>query len=209
MQLQTTVGAPSSSQAPGQQPNLRAGAMSDLIVSEFMGRYAESTYRRQNFSAATQAALATTAGLATAYTGLILSNPVGSGVNLHLNKVGYASIVAQATALAVGIMVGFNAGTNVTHTTPAAPKSNFVGVGVAGVGLVDTAATMPTAPTLQALLGSIDTGAVTTVTVSGLTVVDLESSIILPPGAYAALYTSAASAAASLLASIGWQELPA
>ena len=209
MQLQSTVGAPSASQAPGQQPNLRAGALSDLIVSEFMGRYAEATYRRQQFSAANQAAAATTAGLATTYTGLCLSNPIGSGINLHLNKVGFASIVAQTSAFAVGLMVGYSAAANVTHTTPGAPRSNFVGVGSAGVGLVDTAATLPTAPTVQAIFGTVHTGAITVDSVTGLAMVDFEGSLILPPGAFAAVYTSAASVAASILAAMGWQELPA
>jgi len=209
MQLQSTVGGPSSTQNPGSQPNLRSGGLSDLIVSEFMARYSESTYRRQNFSAANQAAVATTAGLATTYTGLVLSNPLGSGFNLHLNKLGFASVVAQTSALAVGLMVGFSATTNVTHTTPVTPRSNFYGVGVAGVGLVDQSATLPVAPTVQAIFGVVDTGAITTVTQSGLGLIDLEGSIVLPPGAYVAVYTSAASAAASVLASIGWQEFPA
>lgn len=168
--------------------------------------YADKAIRRQLFHAATQAALATTAGLATTYTGLVLCNPVGSSVNLILNEVGFASIVAQTSALAVGIMVGYNASTNVTHTTPDTPRSGYVGVGVAGVGLVDTSATLPTAPTVQKILGAVQTGAITTGAFGGLAVYDLKGSIVLPPGAYAALYTSAASAAASILASMAWEE---
>lgn len=205
MLLQGQVGAPSASQAPGQQPILRQGALSDLTVSEFMGRYGEACYRRQQFSGATQAAVATTAAFATTYTGLVLTNPLNSPVNLHLNKVGLASIVAQTAALGVGIMVGQST-TAVTQTTAITPRSNFVGSAV-GYGLVSSAATLPVAPTLQQMLGSIGTGA-TTVQQLQLTVLDLESVIILPPGTFAAIYTSAASAAASILASFAWQELP-
>jgi hypothetical protein len=208
MQLQATVGAPSATQQPGQQPNLRAGGLSDLIVSEFLGRYGEATYRRQSFSGATQAGVATSAAFATGYVGLCLSNPLGSSVNLHLNKVGYSSIVAQTVAMAIGLMVGYSASANVTHTSPLTPRSNFVGVGAPGVGMLDSAATLPAAPTLQAVLGTLDTGALTVAVGSGLTLGDLESSIILPPGGFACIYTTSAAAAGSILASFGWQEQP-
>jgi hypothetical protein len=208
MQVQGQSGNPptTASLGVGTAAPLRQGNMGEAIVSELHGRYYEATYRKSTFAAATQAALASTAAFATTYTGLCLSNPIGSNVNLVLNKIGFASILAQTTALAFGIMTGFNASTNVTHTTPGAPSSNFVG-GAAGVGLVDTAATLPVAPTLRQVLGVVDTGATTVATVDACEY-DLEGDIIIPPGGFAAIYTSSASVAASLLASMAWEEVP-
>jgi hypothetical protein len=51
------------------------------------------------------------------------------------------------------------------------------------------------------------TGAIT-VTPGFLNQIDLEGSIILPPGGFAAIYTSTVSGAASLWASMQWEEVP-
>ena len=187
---------PITSTSDGVQVALRAGRLGDQIISELHPRYYEECYRRAVFSAANQTATVTSVALATTYTGLVLSNPVGSSVNLVLIKTAAAFPVAPAAAVVVGLMLGYNAGTNVTHTTPVTPRSNFIGVGASPVGLVDAAATLPTAPTLQKVMGIVGTGAITTY--GGINAVeeDFEGSIILPPGAYAAIYTSAASAAA-------------
>ena len=48
----------------------------------------------------------------------------------------------------------------------------------------------------------------TTAPTGASAVYDLEGSIILPPGAYAVLYTSAVMVASSLLASFSWEEVP-
>jgi hypothetical protein len=199
---------PIATTADGVQVAMRAGRLGEQIVSELHPRYYETCFRRAVFSAANQAATVTTVGLATTYTGLILCNPVGSSVNLAIMKVAAAFPVAPAAVVVVGLMLGYNAGTNVTHTTPVTPRSNFFGVGAAPVGLTDVAATMPTAPTLQKVMGTVGTGAVTTF--GGITAIedDFEGSIILPPGAYAAIYTSAASGAAGFFGSFNWEEVP-
>jgi len=194
--------------ADGNQGALRIGKSGEQIVGELHGRYYETTYRRAMFGAANQTGIATTIGLATTYTGLILSNPLGSAVNLVVCKVSASFPVAVAAAVTVGVMVGFNAGTNVTHTAASTTlRSNFLG-GAQPVGLVDTSATMPTAPTLQKVIGTIGTAAITSFgTVPSLSE-DFEGSIILPPGAYAAIFTSAVSGAVGFLGSISWEEVP-
>lgn len=210
MIIQGQVGALASTTSlpAGQQTISRFGNMGDQIVSELHGRYYETCYRRAAYVAANQAAATTTVGLATTYTGICLSNPVNSTFNLVINKVGYNFIVAPAAALAVGFMVGYNGSTNVTHTTPITPRSSFVGVGATGVGLVDAAATLPTAPTVSHIFASNITGAITTAADGAGGLVDLEGSVILPPGAYAAIYTSAASGTSGFLGSISWEEVP-
>lgn len=208
MLIQNQVGplATSSSLAAGVQAVGRAGNMGDAIVSELHGRYYEATYRRAMYNAAITGQV-TTVGLATTYTGLVLSNPVGSAVNVVINKVGYAFIVAFAAGASIGLMTGYNAGTNVTHTTPVTPRNQFFGVGASGVALVDSSATLPTAPTLNTILAAGLTGAITTQTVVPAQF-DLEGSIILPAGAYCAFYTSTASGAAGGAFSFSWEEVP-
>lgn len=209
MQVTGSVGAPAaslpSSLGTGTGPAVRLGQLADVIVSELHGRYYESAYRKALFAGANQAAVATTAAFATTYTGLVLSNPNGSAVNLVLSKVGIASILAQTSPLAVGIMTGFST-SNPSGVTALTPKSRFVGQS-AGTGLLSSAATLPVAPTLDTILGVIDTGATTVATqLTGL--VDLEGGIVIPPGGFAALYTNVASVAASLIASMAWEEVP-
>lgn len=209
MLIQAQVGPISATQSLSAQTQntVRQGNMGELILSELHGAYYEAAYRRSLFNGAIVSQV-TTVGLATTYTGLCLSNPVGSQVNLVLNKVGYAFVVAFGAGSAVGIMTGYNSSTNVTHTTPVTPRSQFFGVGGSGVGLLDSSATLPTAPTLNTIFGAGLTGAITTTPfgLGGLT--DLQGTIILPPGAYAAIYTSTASGAAAGAFSFTWEEIP-
>ena len=184
---------------------LRVGPSSEAVVQELHGRYYETTVRKAQYGGANLAGVTTTVGFATTYTGFCLTNPIGSTVNLVLNKVSYGSLVAQTGALVLGIMTGYSASTAVTQTTPLVPTSNFVG-NTTGTGVIASAVTMPVAPTRLLLLDTILTGAITTVTTGGK-VVDLEGSIVIPPGGYAAFYTSAASVASSLVFGMQWEEV--
>src|SRR5713226_7904490 len=122
-------------------PNTRFGNMGDGIVSELHGRYYEGTYRRARFNAANQVGVVTSAGLATTHTGLVLSNPINSTVNLVLEKIGIAFAVVMTAGTAYGLMCGYNSGTNVTHSVAGTPRSSFFGAGATGQALVDTGAT--------------------------------------------------------------------
>jgi len=210
MLIQNQVGpiATTQSIAPGTQAPARAGQLGDTIVSEVSPAYYEATYRRASFSAANQSARVTTAGLATTQTGLCLSNPVGSTVNLVLTLVGWAFPVAPAADLVVGLATGYNSSTNVTHTTPITPRSNFFGVGASPVGLVDESTTLPTAPVLTLVFGKVDTAAITTSSSQSNGFADLKGAIVLPPGAYAHIYTSSVANTAGFLGSISWIEIP-
>jgi hypothetical protein len=213
MIIQGQVGAlaTAASLPSGQQAVVRQGNMGDVIVSELHGRYYETTYRRAGFLASTvtgQTATAFTSGTTTALVGLTISNPVNSPVNLVLNKVGIQFTVAFAAVASIGLAIGYNSGTNVTHTTAATVRNAYVGVGAAGYGLVDTSATVPTAPNTTHIFGAGMTGATTTIPYIGPSLIDLEGSVILPPGGYAAIVTSAASGTSGAFYSIGWEETP-
>ena len=106
-------------------------------------------------------------------------------------------------------MCGYNSSTNVTHTTAGTPRSNFFGVGATGSGLVDTASTLPTAPVLTHIFAAGLTGAITTFQEIGAQYVfDLEGGVILPPGAYAAIYTSTVSGTSGFFGRFQWEEIP-
>ena len=118
-----------------------------------------------------------------------------------------AGLAAVGTAGFVALGTGFNSGTNVTHTTPLTIKNNLIGIGTSGVGLADTAATMPTAPTYSHMIGGIGTLAATGFSLQPVFSIDLEGSLILPPGAYAVLLTSSIQTTA-FIGSIQWEEIP-
>jgi hypothetical protein len=203
---QGLAGAPTAKFADGTNPTVRMGNQGDQIVSELHGRYYEQTFRKNRFIGSITGQV-TSAGLATTYTGLCLSNTPGNTVNLVVDFVDAAFLVAFAAAASVGILVGFSS-TAVTHTTPitTALRNTFLG-GPNPQGLVDSAATIPT-PTLAHVLGQGLTGAITTVPGYGGFTKDLGGGLILPPGGFCAIYTSTASGAASMSASIGWTEVP-
>lgn len=184
---------------------LRAGKQGDAMVSELHGRYYEQTYRGNMYSASIQAVATTTTGLATTYTGLCISNPITSTVNAVLNKASVMQSVLQATQVeAYAIAVGFNSGTNVTHTAALATRSNKIGSGGNSVVLADTSATLPTAPFYHTFVHNTATA-----TSDGPgTVIDLEGSVILIPGAYALWVTPAQASVAGLWFSFSWEEVP-
>jgi hypothetical protein len=206
MLIQNQVGpiATTQSISPGVLSPMRSGNLGDAIVSELHGRYYETTYRKAKFSGAV-AQVTTSAALATTVTGLILTNPLGSTVNLVLSKFGYAFDVVSTGLAGIGLAYGYNSSTAVTQTTPITPKNNFVG-GPSGQGLLASAATVPTASTLQYIFDATATVAISTIMIHGL--VDLEGSIILPPGAYVQTYTTVASGTSGGYFSFAWEEVP-
>lgn len=183
----------------------RADKTGALVSTDGHAKYLEPTLRGTMFSGSVVGQI-TTVGLATTYTGLCLSNPVGSGKNLSINKVGISFIVAFAAGAHVGLMAGYNASTNVTHTTPVTPRNQLFTSTGGGVGLLDASATLPTAPIVNIILGSGLTGAITTVPLTSC-VYDIDGSIVLPPGGYCAVYTSTASGAAAGGFSFSWEEI--
>lgn len=199
---QTTTGFGVGTQQP-----MRGGKFGDLIVSELHGRYYEQVYNKNVFYAASQAVATTTVGLAVTYTGLCVSNPINSPVNLVLLKASMMQSVIQSTQPeAYALAYGYNATTNVTHTTPLAafPAPAFIGSTVTSNAKADTSATLPTAPVYGDFLQN--TSAATTNGPAAF--VDLEGSVILPPGAYVAFVTPGQASVAGLWFSIKWEEVP-
>lgn len=184
---------------------VRLGKQGDQIASELHGRYYEQCYRGNTFFAASQAVATTSVGLATTYTGLCLSNPNGSGVNVVLLQASMMQSIIQATQPeAFALAVGFNTSTNVTHTTPSTTlQSAKVGSGINPQAKVDTSATLPTAPVYSLF---VQNTASATVNGPGA-VIDVAGSLILTPGAYVCWVTPTTASVAGMWFSYTWEEV--
>ena len=203
--IQTIVGGNAAATTGTFPTNIRVGANGELSTGALHGDYYESAVRNKVFAGSNLTGVTTSAAFATTCTGCILSNPIGSTVNLAVRRVKYGAVIAQTAALVLGLQTGYSASVNVVHTTPLVVASNFIGQ-PAGVGLLDSAATLPVAPTRMILLDTILTGAITTAVIGG-NQYDLQDNIIVPPGGYIATYTSAASVASSLVFGFVWEEV--
>src|SRR5438105_1628891 len=93
-------------------PNLltvRLGKQGEQMVSELHGRYYEQTYR-SNVYGINGALTTTTAAGAATFTGLLVGNPAGSGINVALQK----CFVSQGAALTAATMIGIMYGPSTT-----------------------------------------------------------------------------------------------
>lgn len=162
-----------------------------------------ATFNKRTFFAANQSGVTTSAGLATTYTGLCLSNPAASTVNLSPRRVAGSLIVAPAALTAFGLIVGYSAAGIVTHTTPLTSlQSMFIGGGTVPQALVDTACTLVGTPTWSIWL-TITSSATSVVSFS----LELQGTRLIPPGGYMAIGSTIAGPTSGLLASIDWEEV--
>lgn len=213
MQVQGIVG-PSAAQSiqPGTPANIRLGQLGDTIMSQLHSDYYEGSYRKTRFGGAQQAVIATPtiAGVAVSITGaLVLFNPPGNSFNVSVEKFGIGFVLAPAAPLVFGLATGFSTTALSGTLTSVTPKSKFIGSGVnptAGL-VVSAAVTLPVAATVDQVLGQLDTGAVTTVT-SSAQLFDIEGAIVLPPGGFCHVWTSAVLLASAHIASFQWEEIP-
>jgi hypothetical protein len=204
IQISGQAGPQAIADGTGLQP-FRQEKSGAAVVQELHGRYFEQVSRGNVFVACSQAVATTTVGLATTYTGLCVSNPVGSGKQLALLIASLMQSVIQATQPeAYAIATGFNAATDVTHTTPLTPRCALVGSSATPVGKADTAATLPTAPFYSLPLG--ETASATTQ--PGTIIADIGGGLVLLPGAYAMFVTPAQASVAGLWFSLLWEEVP-
>lgn len=164
------------------------------------------------FSVASPAGVALSVALATAYTGLCISNPAGSNTLLSLKGVSGNTIVAPAAEDAFGLIVGWAAGGITVHTTPVAGLlNNYIGgaaangsaVAPAPAALVDASCTLVGTPAwLRWFVSMTGSGNLPSFNV------DLEDGVLIPPGGYAAIGALTAGQAAGFLGSFEWEELP-
>lgn len=178
----------------------RAGKQGDAIVSELHGSRYEGTYRGSRFSVANQAAVTTTAALATTFTGLVVGNPTGSGYNLVFEKFAAAQFAVGAAG-AIGLMGGAST-TAITNTLTI--QNRKMG-GAASIAAASAGQTIGT-PVLLDVFGSIGSVATTGYGIEAGIYIDLAGDLIVPPGYFVASFTSIATTTA-LLFKFGWEEV--
>jgi hypothetical protein len=174
-----------------------------LVVAQGHGKYFTQALTQDTYFAASQAATTWSVALNTTHTGFVLSNPIGSLVNLVPLQVGFALTVAPVAISHVGLFGGWYAGGISTHTTPLTVYSSYIkGNGGASAAKADAAATLTGTPVwIMPFLGGFTAGALFGTTPS---VIDIGGSIVIPPGGYVGI--------ASLTAVIGfagmiWEEI--
>lgn len=185
--------------------SFRQGRTGELMVTELQGRYYESVLRGQVFSACNPASQATSAALATTYTGCCVTNPPTSGKNLIIIAAGFSSVAAPGGIINAGLMGGFG---TVTHTAALIIHSNLVQSAMTGsasgtVALADSQATIPTPVLLMPLHDGVTSAALSTA--SSPATSEIAGMFTVAPGAFIAIYTFTAAAGEGFIC---WQELP-
>lgn len=153
------------------------------------------------FQAANQSGVTTSAGLATTYVGLCLSNPAGNTNRLILRNVAGGLIVAPAAETGFMLITGYVAAGVVTHTTALVPYPALLGGGAVATANVDSACTIVGTPAYSLLLGETATA-----TSYSSFSVDLNGSIVIPPGGYVAIGTTIAGPTSGFIGSMQWLE---
>lgn len=200
MPVSGQVGPVATNAGDGSQVPIRLGHTGESVVQQLHGRYAETMMRGAVYSAANQAAQAVSVALSTTYTGLMLYNPLGSGVILVPLKVKYALSVAPAAIATLGLISGVQTSAP-TGLTALTVRSNQIGNATSGKGLAYSAATIATPVWHQQMFDGFTAAALP----NPVGVLDLEGMIGILPGGFLAV---GALTAVTGLGSIAWEELP-
>jgi hypothetical protein len=188
----------------GSDGDIRGGRSGEIMMSNYLPRYAQAGIDGDAYAAANIAAQAVSVALATAYTGLVLYNPVGSGVILVPTLVKFALSVAPAAIASIGLIAGFAATGGVTaFTTPLIPRSTQIGNSSIAKGQALSAATLTATPVW---LHQLYDGSTAAALPAPQPPVDLQGAFQILPGGYIAI---GALTAISGLGSIVWHEVPA
>jgi hypothetical protein len=206
MQIDKYTG-PQSQGDGGSTGSIRTGRTNEQIVCDSHGRYYEPASRGRVFFASNVAAQAVSVALTTTYTGLCISNPLGSGFNLALIGCQYALTVAPAGIASLHLLAGYSTTTNVTHGTPLASpgiQGGLIGpgLGVGSVARADSAATTVNPTYLMGVGSGFTAGALYGTTPSWI---DLAGQIVVPPGGWVAW---GALTAVTGFGSFSWEEIP-
>jgi len=197
------VGAVSKS-TDGSQPMIRQGNQNDLISSNLHGFYYEQTYRGKVFTSSTGAVSLPTS-LNTTYTGLVVANPIGSGVNLTMISASFALNVVPTAAAVLSIATGFGTAA-LSGTTAADVTKNLLLGSAVGSGIGYKAATLPVAPTLWKFIASLGTAATTAWQILPGGYYDFNGQLVIPPGGYVLFNASAAQTATQFFLEMTWEE---
>ncbi|KKK89306.1 hypothetical protein LCGC14_2734420, partial [marine sediment metagenome] len=166
----------------------------------YSGSLQEACEDGRLFSIANQAAVTTSTGLGTSFTGLAVGNPSHSKKNIVVHKFGYALSIAGSAAGAVGIMKGE------TSLTASLTPSKRLSRGTESIA-VATAGQTIIAPVLYDIFASYGTeGTDTGINLVGHYMYDLDGSLTLEPGDFVASYTLLGTTSGFLFSFL-WEEV--
>jgi hypothetical protein len=187
---------------------VRGGAIVPAVADEFgalstVGKMQRAAMEGRLFSICSQAAVATTAALATTWTGLGICNPAGSNRVAIVHQFSYGLAVAGPDDGAIGLMesddTGFAAALTIRNCNYGAANALTTGL------YADDGATIAT-PILTRMVGALGIGATNLVNATGPFVYNIDGGIILQPDRSLMTYTTTATTAA-LLFSFVWEEI--
>ena len=191
------------SSSDGAENVARADKTGASVVTAGHGEYNEAVIRDNVFMSASQAADTTSVALAGAYTGVCVSNPIGSGHNLSILRAGWAHSVAPAAIATVHLAGGW-ASTGITvHTNAITIYNMKVGSSATSVANADDAATLVGTPIyILPLIGGFTLG---TLFAAPISTTDIGGVIMVPPGGYVCIVTLTACVG---FGCIVWEEIP-
>jgi hypothetical protein len=186
---------------------LQANQEGDVFVGQGHGKYHAAVMSGNVYVAMNQTGVVLTVGLATTYTGLVVSNPNTSSKVLSILAAGFNEVVAPVAIQAGFLGVG-NSVTDVVHSVAALTYNMLVGSGNSSVAKADTGATLPTLVTPYYALpltvgrtaGGLGAGA-------GPALTEIGGMIVLKPGSYAFIAGFSAGAAVGTYGCIVWEEI--
>lgn len=200
MQIEGKVGV--QDLASGSVGPLRLDTDGALVVKPGGGSLAEAAIAGRLFSVANQAAVNTTAALATTWTGLAVGNPATSGKNYVFHEFGWTIEEADDDSGAVGLMIA-TVGDLAQAVTPRCARYGYATT----VALTDDGGT-PGTPILVRLCGSFYQAANSVVNTVGPHTYLINGSIVIPPG-YALLSYTGVATTGKLLFHYLWEEVDA
>jgi len=213
--------------ADGAQAKFRAGRSAEAIVQELHGRFYETNYRGAVFSGGMGLTSIANVTFTTGTLGATVTpiagvyNPIGSAVNLAILQALLGITVTAATATGGGPFVWATSITTAPITTGNNPfnRKTLQPSGSAAKDLTNVAPTGMT-PNLavrfaSALTGgliksisSVETAIGQNIGIPGVTVENLDGSIIVPPGGVLALLATTTPVAHSAVSGLVWEEVP-
>lgn len=187
----------------GSTVNQRGGRTGETVVGDAHGHFQEAVLAGNVFIGANLlgTAVTTQAGLSATTPALTLYNPVGSGKNLVLWKVGIGVNAAPAAAVIFSVAYNLASAAAPTLTTLGTVTNAILGSTALPTGQCARVATLAAAPLHLITLGGC-TGAAA---ISGAQFIyNLDGQIVVGPGVAISVQTSSA---AAIVADMIWEEV--
>ncbi len=173
-----------------------------LVVASGGGDLAKAAFDGRLFSVQNAAVITTSGALNLTWTGLCVGNPTTSGKDYVFHEFGWAQQVAMNTEGDIGLMV---AAVSSTMTQVITPRAGKWGLNTSNA-LCDDAVTIVAPIQIRVGAGSSMEGLIGTLPSLSPNIIDLEGSIVIPPGFSLLTYTFAIQTA-SIKFHFVWEEV--